>query len=159
MDQKSGKPSQKRRAILQGTLAAPVVLTVSSPTAAQVSSHMRCLANIGNDQPGLFFASSETADRWLRYPIEVVQFTKGTASGWFYNDPSFNGYVNIADITKLADLQGWNTNHPATSTRWALVWVEAQSGTPWRTVQIQKPMSGYQFTTLSCNASVNPTAQ
>ena len=51
MDQKSSKPSQKRRAILQGSLAAPVVLTVSSPTAAQVTSFGKCLANIGPQSP------------------------------------------------------------------------------------------------------------
>ena len=51
MNNKSSKPSQKRRAILQGSLAAPVVLTVSSARAAQMTTVGKCMANIGEQKP------------------------------------------------------------------------------------------------------------
>ena len=160
MDQNSGKPSQKRRAILQGSLAAPVVLTVSSPTAAQVTSFGKCMANIGTQRPGKFFEDRALADRWLRTSVDVTQYKHGTEYGWFFWDRNYNDYVRVTDLAKLSSLGGgWNpVQGVATEKRWALVWVDSQDGQPWNVIQVERPLSGYQFTTISCNASVNPTA-
>jgi hypothetical protein len=156
MDQKSSQPSRKRRAILRGSLAAPVVLTVSSPTAAQVTSFGKCLANIGTQQPTKFF--EQTADTWLRASIDVVQYKHGSDTAWFFNDPSYNDWVRITDLARLKDLNGWTPDQGvAAQKRLALVWVDGQTGSQWKVIQVQQPLSGYQFTTLSCNASVNPT--
>lgn len=165
MDPKSGKPSPKRRAILQGSLAAPVVLTVSSASAQMVTSHMKCMANVrqptASELPGLFFVTASikdsSADTWLRDPISVTLFSKGQSEGWFYNDAAY-GWVNVDTLVKLSDLpNGWTAvPNTASQTRWALVWVDAKTGQKIG-VSLQQPMTS-QFTTESCNTSVRPTA-
>jgi len=162
MDQKSGKPSQKRRAILQGSLAAPVVLTVSSPSAAMVSSHMKCIANIAQPAdaalPGIFFVTQQIkdspSDTWFRAPVNVEKFSHGNQVAWFYKQAN-NVYVNIATLTTMPN--GWKkVDLEPVQTRWALVWVNS-SGVPYSSViQVQRPTSSYVLTTESCNASVNP---
>ena len=67
------QPNQKRRAVLRGSLAAPVVLTVSSPAAA-VSSLRRCLNNQNAQNAGPFLSASE--DTWLRKPVDVHKLEK-----------------------------------------------------------------------------------
>jgi len=167
MDQKSGKPSQKRRAILQGSLAAPVVLTVSSASAQMVTSHMKCTANVrqptSSELPGLFFVTeaikNSTADTWLRAPVTVKLFAKNTNNqGWFYDAGGTYGWVRVDTLVKLTDLPGnWSeVSGTATETRWALVWVDSRYGTPIG-VRLQQPAYS-QFTTESCNTSINPTA-
>ena len=98
MDQKSGKPSQKRRAILQGSLAAPVVLTVSSPGAAATTSFGRCLENQlkTQRQPATseFFALSQ--DSWYRTSVPVVKLKVEGVESWYYLDPSLSRYVKIS---------------------------------------------------------------
>lgn len=179
MNPTSNGPNTKRRAILRGSLAAPVVLTVSSPTAAMVTSHMKCAGNVRQPTDGelknLFFKSDEqltAADTWLRTPIKVEQFSHGNLVAWFYKDPKL-GYINIADLQVMANdgssnaaskglgngsSNGWRkVDLVAPQDRWALVWVDKTSGAPHHLIQVQRPTSGYQLTTESCNASVNPT--
>ena len=93
MDQKSGKPSQKRRAILQGSLAAPVVLTVSSPVTAQVTTLGRCLRNQLDQPDPAFFAASE--DRWMRVQVPIVQLKNGSDVGWYFIDNILGDYVSV----------------------------------------------------------------
>ena len=110
MDQKSGKTSQKRRAILQGSLAAPVVLTVSSASATMVSSHMKCAQNIVQptdaELRGMFFVDRQrnlsTADTWLRAPVTVTLFKHGNdAEDWFFFDKPLGDHVRISDLKPL----------------------------------------------------------
>jgi hypothetical protein len=160
---KVNQPSQNRRKILQGTLAAPMVLTVSSPTAAMVTSHMKCMANITQpttgELPGLFFLTEQQylnpADTWLREQIRVKLFRHNANNeGWFFNDP-IAGWVNVSNLTLLPN--GWHgVNGVAEQTRWALVWVDSRSGQKIR-VSLQRPTEA-QFTTESCNTSVRPAA-
>jgi hypothetical protein len=161
MDQKSGKPSQKRRAILQGSLAAPVVLTVSSPSAAMVSSHMKCIANVAQPAdaalPGIFFVTQQVkdspSDTWFRTSVTVEQFSHGGQVAWFYKQAN-NVYVNINTLTPMPN--GWQkVDLEPVQTRWALVWVDT-SGNQYGVIQVQRPTSSYVLTTESCNASVNP---
>ena len=81
MDQKSDKPSQKRRAILQGSLAAPVVLTVPSASAVTQTTLGRCLANLDDPTktpPPSYLVSdpAPAGDTWLRIQIPVVKLTE-----------------------------------------------------------------------------------
>jgi hypothetical protein len=163
MHSNKSQPSPKRRAILQGSLAAPVVLTVSSASAQMVTSHMKCMANIRQpttaELPGLFFVTTaikdSPADTWLRKQITVRMFKKSAnESGFFYKD-SIAGWVNVSTLTTLPN--GWQEVSPLTEeTRWALVWVDSRTGQQIG-VSMQQPMDG-QFTTESCNTSVRPTA-
>jgi len=167
MDQKSGKPSQKRRAILQGSLAAPLVLTVSSASAQMVTSHMKCIAKVRqpnlSQEPGLFAVKQNVAesiaDTWLRTEIDVKLFQKETSPAeWFYFDGFHQEYVRTTDLMKLSALEGWlEVPNTATEKRWALVWVDSRDGKPINVITVQPPSYG-QFTTESCNTSVNPGA-
>lgn len=154
MKTSSHQPNSKRRKIVTGSLAAPVVLTVSSPAAATMTTFGKCLANQANQPQPTFFGSEDT---WLRTRVDLVQLRHGNngafADGFFYKDPNA-GYVNVAN------LQGPGTGdwtEVATSEkRWALVWVDSQNGSQFGTIQIQRP-SNYTATTCSCYASINPS--
>jgi hypothetical protein len=159
-------PNQKRRAVLRGSLAAPVVLTVSSPAAA-VSSLRKCLNNQNARNAEPFINAS--ADTWLRKPVDVHKLEKsegndkdGTKGGgpdkkttdWVYFDEGLRDYVTVAaphmrqNIGPL--MNGWKK--VATEKRWGLVWVDENSGTPYSRLQIQRP-TGYTACTNSCYTS------
>ena len=95
MDQKSGKPSQKRRAILQGSLAAPVVLTVSSPR-ARAAHQLGEVPREHQEQPAAeSLCFKDAPDNWLRHPVNVVtdevqgrQDSLLSKEEWFYLDPA-----------------------------------------------------------------------
>jgi len=172
MDQKSGKPNQKRRAVLRGSLAAPVVLTVSSPAAA-VSSLRRCLNN-QNAQNAEPFINAR-ADTWLRKAVDVHKLeksegndkdnAKGGGGGggkkstdWVYFDEGLQDYVTVAAPHRRQDIgplmNGWKK--VATEKRWGLVWVDENSGEPYSRLQIQRP-TGYTACTNSCFTSFRST--
>jgi hypothetical protein len=160
MDQKSSKPSQKRRAILQGSLAAPVVLTVQSASATMVTSHLKCAGKIVQPGqglwPGLFFLTAQQyadpRDTWLREEVIVWQFRHdANTTAWFYNDAG--KWVNVLTLEPPGN--GWKQDDPPIEgRRWALVWVDDEGNKIG--VSLQKP-SNSQFTTESCYASVSPT--
>lgn len=151
-----------RRKILKGTLAAPVVLTVSSASAQAVASFGRCLNNLATQpQPTTFFTSS--ADTWFRSQVAVNQIYKGANSqGTFYWDPKKLAYVNVVDLTTFTGFVGRTASPPYTlgtaTSRWALVYFDPRSATPYtdamgRTIiTIQKP-SGYLASSISCYGS------
>ncbi|HET9025168.1 MAG TPA: hypothetical protein VFN64_11385 [Burkholderiaceae bacterium] len=157
MDKKSGKPSQKRRAILQGSLAAPVVLTVSSPSAAAVTTFGRCLANQVNAQPAKSLYFTESPDNWFRQSVPVVQLKYQGVEDWYYLDPSISRYVKLSSKEQMSFgtllPSGWTQKDA--STRRILVWVEPTSGTPSRFLQVEQP-GGYTAATMSCMTSVRP---
>jgi hypothetical protein len=170
-------PNQKRRAVLRGSLAAPVVLTVSSPAAA-VSSLRKCLNNQNARNAEPFISAS--ADTWLRKPVDVHKLeksegkdkdkdkdkdNKGWAQGggpdkkttdWVYFDEGLRDYVTVAAPHRRQDIgplmNGWKK--VATEKRWGLVWVDENSGTPYSRLQIQRP-TGYTACTNSCYTSFN----
>lgn len=166
MDQKSSRTSQKRRAILQGSLAAPVVLTVSSPSSAAMTSLGRCIGNAANEQPSFI---SNSQDSWLRKQIEVVKLEKVKDKGaeksaekvtkevtdWVFFDESLQDYVTVAPpYTRMnigALMTGWKTAER--SNRWALVWVDEQTKSLSMRTQIQPP-SGCTHVTTSCWTSL-----
>jgi hypothetical protein len=162
MDAKQAGPSKARRRVIQGSLAAPVVLTVSSASATSVTSFGRCLANLNNQQPGKFFITETevTTDNWLRKQVDVVQLAWGQKDvDWFYLDPTQQLYVRLSNpaFNPVSPLDK-NYQTKALGKRWALVWVDSMSGTPYKSqysivVQVQKP-SGCQATTKSCYTSL-----
>ena len=157
MDTKSSKPSQKRRAILQGSLAAPVVLTVSSASATAVTSFGKCLANQINEQPATSLNFTLSQDNWYRLSVPVVQLKLNGVEDWYYLDPSVSKYVKLSslEITSLGQLDvqpGWIK---ANSTRWLLVWVDPTTGNRSQYLQAQRPGT-YTAATMSCMTSVRP---
>jgi hypothetical protein len=156
---KVNQPNENRRKILQGSLAAPMVLTVSSASAASVTSFGKCLNRLTTEQPSQFFVGP-SSDNWWRKEVPVVRLKHGNIDDWFYFDPGFNEYRLLSSplvstgIGLVLD-PGWQKK--ADGTRWALVWVDSQSGAQWSMITAQRP-SGYQATTMSCMASVTPGA-
>jgi len=159
MDANDSGPNKTRRRVIQGSLSAPVVLTVSSASATSVSSFGRCLVNQKNT-PGEFFVTTEqlATDKWLRKDVPVIQWRRGTAAEWFYWDPGRSVFVRLSDPLgsglSLWDMKqtGWEPTG-ALSRRWALVWVDSDNGAQYRVMQVMQP-SGYQATTKSCYTSL-----
>jgi hypothetical protein len=148
-------PSQHRRTILKGSLAAPVVLTVSSASAASVTSFGKCMNNLKALPAGAFFQSTSNADIWMRKQVPVVRLKHGWDEDWFYFDPGLNDYVRLSNPTVAtgigALMTGWTKQEDGT--RWALVWVDSMPGTQFSSMQVQQP-SGFQATTMSCYTSL-----
>ncbi|MCS7100455.1 MAG: hypothetical protein NZL99_02030 [Burkholderiaceae bacterium] len=145
---------RKRRKLLQGSLAAPAVLTVSSASATSMTSFGRCLRNLDRHQPAQFFTT--TADGWFRKQVPVVQLAyQGHVKGNFYLDPLKNVYVSVAP--PHAELSfgpilppGWQVS--GQTNRWALVWFDKSTGTQYSKITLQKPR-GSVATTMSCYGS------
>jgi hypothetical protein len=147
---------------LKGTLAAPVVLTVSSASAQSLTSFGRCLRRLSGQQPTDFFRGAR--DTWFRQQVPVVECIKGGKSlGYFYFDPKANSYVNVVSPYSRIGFSGRvPPNHSwrfgSWSTRWALVYFEPMSSEPYSDsmgrpiITLQKP-SGYLASTISCYGS------
>lgn len=157
MDDRVSQPSPTRRKVIQGSLAAPVVLTVSSASAQSVSSFGRCLANLNNQPVGPVFTKDSTADNWLRSMVTVNEMKSGDTRDWFYLDPVKQAYVSVTNLTttvyQLDVGKNWKLTNAKPSSRWILVWVDSTSGTPYK-LTVQKPTLGYQATTKSCYTSL-----
>jgi hypothetical protein len=140
-----------RRELLRGSLAAPLVLTVSSASAAAVTSFTKCLANGANNQPTNFFASA--SDGWYRQSTTVYEWAKGGGNGdklgYFYQDPIL-GWISVDNMQPLP-LSGSPGQTGNTATRWLLVWF-SPTGQP-ATLSFQKPSSSYLAATNSCYGS------
>jgi hypothetical protein len=154
-----------RRKILQGTLAAPVVLTVSSASAQAITSFGKCLANLTGQQPTASAFFTRSADTWFRAQVPVVEIFKGSQSlGTYYFDPMGGRYVNVVyPFAACADFAGSTLPNAsyrfgATSARWALVYFDPRSTTPYSDltgktiITLQKP-SGYLASSISCYGS------
>jgi hypothetical protein len=76
------KPSSVRRKIVKGTLAAPVVMTVSSAQAAR-TSFTACLSNgAGDPTPGRVLSTSRYSDdSWLRVQVNIYKVKTPNSSG------------------------------------------------------------------------------
>ena len=144
-----------RRKFLQGSLAAPVVLTVSSASAQTLTSFNKCLLNLQNQQPGFFFTPS--ADNWFRVQVKVDQlWSRGEDKGYFFLDQLKNVYVSVAPPYPALSFgqynldPGWKVT--GSSTRWALVWFDTATAARYSRITVQQP-TGYLATTISCYSS------
>jgi hypothetical protein len=146
-----------RRRLIKGSLAAPVVLTLSSASATSLTSFGRCLRNsTGTDSPAFFLGSTE-ADGWFRKAVKVEQLTyQSQVRGMFYHDPVLGRFVDTkspyAMLTFGANNMpaGWRVTGEAK--RWALVFFDQSSTSEYRYITLQRP-SGYSATTVSCYGS------
>jgi len=143
-----------RRKLLRGSLAAPVVLTVSSASAAATTSFARCLKSADLDAPKSFF--SQDTDHWFRQQVPVsMLWAQGRDQGYFFLDQVKNVYVSVnAPNTELSFgsmlAPGWKVS--SQSTRWALVWFDKSSSTQYSRITLQRPY-GSSATTMSCYGS------
>jgi hypothetical protein len=156
MDQKSGKPSQKRRAILQGSLAAPVVLTVSSPSAATMTTVGRCLANLDNaPKPPYLVDAIRPGDTWMRIRVPVVKLTRPNNEVIYefaFYDNALNGYRKVEsphDPVVFSRSDQNNFSVAPNGERWGLQWVDDRYKVESSSIQIQPP-SGYRAVTGTC---------
>lgn len=144
-----------RRKIIKGSLAAPVVLTVSSASASAATSFGRCLRNNGKVQPA-FFVSKGKRDNWLRKQVDVIELKQnGHSRGLFYLDPMRRTYVAVKEPhaalgfgSSLAP--GWSAGEA--TKRWALVYFDGYSAAQYQHVTLQRP-SGFMPATVSCYSS------
>lgn len=148
---------QVRRKIIKGSLAAPMVLTVSSASATAMTSFGRCLrrgAGFEPDPP--FFARGGQGDGWFRRQVDVVDLAfKGQKQGEFYLDPLARVYIDTRAPHNALQFgsalpDGWRAT--ASRKRWALVYFHEKSTAQFRHVTLQKP-SGYKPATVSCYSS------
>ena len=143
-----------RRKLLRGSLAAPVVLTVSSASSAAASSFARCLKN---DTTSNTFFTQDT-DRWFRKQVPVSSLiAQGQNQGYYFLDPVKSVWVNVnAPNTALTFgaimPPGWKIG--TQSTRWALVWFDKSTTIQYSKITLQKPW-GASATTMSCYGSFN----
>ena len=138
-------PSNNRRKILQGSMAAPLVLTVSSASAA-VNSFTQCIENTAGNQPAASLNIVQSADQWFRCPVTVFTYTKDGSSVKLYQD-SAGIYKKIADGT-VFDISGWTRS--ATASWYRLVYF-GTDGSP-KGAGFEK-QSGGLAVTLSCGGS------
>jgi len=143
-----------RRKLLRGSLAAPVVLTVSSASAAAISSFSRCLRSADANTPYRFF--SEDTDHWFRQKVPVSMLNvQGRDQGYYFLDQVRNVYVSVNPPYNELNFgqlmpQGWQVS--SQSTRWALVWFDKSSSTQYSRITLQRPR-GASATTMSCYGS------
>ena len=134
-------PSSNRRKILQGSLAAPLVLTVSSASAQAVTSFTKCVANGANHQPSeseVIVPYSTSPDRWFRCPIEVHTLGKvenGATTpieGHWYR---VNGmYKSASDGQTLLQKTGLSDNQ-----------VQSIGTTEWYRIVYFDPVTGHEM--------------
>jgi len=147
-----------RRKLLQGSLAAPVVLTVSSASAA-TTSFARCLRNTPSETTAPFFTTS--GDTWFRRQVPVVMlWAQGRDQGYFFLDQVKNVYVSVdAPYTALSFGSlldaGWKIS--SSSSRWALVWFDKATSTEYAKITLQQP-SDSAAATMSCYGSFTKDA-
>jgi hypothetical protein len=152
MDKKPNQPSRKRRAILQGSLAAPVVLTVSSAGAQALTSAGARLARMKDYQPAKSLYFQDSPDNWFRRSVPVVKLkykskdSGGTSKSvvkdedWFYLDPDRGQYIRLSSMQWMS-FGGvlppeWEYTKE-TSTRHLLVWVDPKTGAESLKMQVE----------------------
>lgn len=144
-----------RRKLLQGGMAAPVVLTISSASASPMSSFGRCLRSGPKQQMPAFF--TQQSDGWFRKPVQIAGLSfGGVYRGEFYLDPRLDRYVEIRPpyaMLNFGQLMPPPWRQVSTNVRWALVYFDTDSGAEYRYLTLQQP-SGYKPTTISCYGSL-----
>jgi len=152
-----------RRRLVKGALAAPVVLTVSSASAASLTSFGRCLRNgIGNTNPAFFIDAKAAPDQFVRLQIKCdVLWAQGQIQGTFYMDPVLNRYVSTSYPYAALSFGssnlpgGWKVSQQIYC--WGLQFFEEATASPLGRITVQRPY-GYSATTVSCYSSFGTTA-
>ncbi len=153
------KQAALRRKVLRGSLAAPVVLTVSSASAA-TTSFGRCLANSPGTTAAPFFQPDKTSDKMFRIQVPVQGlWWAGQDQGYFYSDPVKNCYVSVTSPNGAlpfgpANMPAW-CKPTTTSTRWALVWFDKGTATQYTKITLAQPLNSAACT-VSCYGSLTP---
>jgi hypothetical protein len=146
-----------RRKLLRGSLAAPVVLTVSAASTAAAASFTRCLKATGWTEANFFTAGEDGL--WYRKPVEVSQLANNAVSqGWYFLDQNLQVWVNIDNISQKQAFgailpTGWTVTE--TNTRWALVWFDKRYGTQYAKITVQQPSNQFYPASMSCYGSFN----
>jgi hypothetical protein len=126
------KPNSRRK-LLQGSLAAPVVLTVTSPSALAASSFNACIARGANEPPPSELVTS-AKDNWYRAEFAAYKFRLNSGSDPA-NNPEYEYYyrnkgqewryyrLDICDSTGVleSDIYGIKSS---LGNRYVLVWVD-----------------------------------
>jgi hypothetical protein len=120
-------PSSRRK-ILQGSLVAPLVLTVSSASAQAVTSFTKCVANGQANQPSTSINIVQSQDQWFRCPVTVYPIYKGGSTSNFYGNYYRDSgiYKNVTNGQPL-DLTSYT---PGTGTTWYRLVYFGTDGSP-----------------------------
>ena len=141
MGQKPSQPNQKRRAVLRGSLAAPVVLTVSPAVSAARTSFETKVEGLKTYQPARSQYFKESPDNWLRRSVQVVKLkykekgngpdSKSAKEDWYYLDPNKSRYIKLSSMEWMSFgailPEGWEQTRE-TGTRYLLVWLDPKTG-------------------------------
>jgi hypothetical protein len=121
-----------RRKLLRGSLSAPMVLTVASPSALAATSFQACIARVEEvPQPSPTIAVISTRDSWLRELVQIYdgRLTGGGGTQQFYKAPDgfyypLEGIANCLDPLASDDFVPMSLSLRSGDTRWALVYVD-----------------------------------
>jgi hypothetical protein len=75
IDSPSGRMSNARRKLLQGTAAAPLILTVRPAAATARSSLVACIERDAKRKPEYIMASNASRDDWMRTKVDILELT------------------------------------------------------------------------------------
>ena len=153
-----------RRKLLRGSLAAPLVLTVASPSVLAASSFQACIARVADQpQPGTSLMITDLQDTWLRTPVSIysgmlragggvtARYYKSPTDQLFYREDGTSACTGF-DATAFTGTGGPT---PLNITRYALVYIDT-TGTPVG-LGTCKPATGYAVS-ASCWTSFSAPA-
>jgi hypothetical protein len=153
-----------RRKLLRGTLAAPLVLTVTSPSVLAASSFQACIARVADQpQPGASLMITDLQDSWLRTPVSIysgmlrggagvtARYYKSPTDQLFYREDGTSACTGF-DATAFTGTGGPT---PLNITRYALVYIDT-AGVPVG-LGTCKPATGYAVS-ASCWSSFSAPA-
>jgi hypothetical protein len=146
-----------RRKLLRGSLSAPVVLTVSSPSTAAAASFAQCVKGSSFKQTYAFFTQDQMVDNWYRKSVQVSKLIDplGQDQGFFFLDQGLNVYVSVTNPTYKLTFgtflaPGWQITEQ--SQRWALLWFDQKDASMYPKITVQQPWQ-YWPATYSCYGS------
>ena len=124
-----------RRKLLKGSLSAPLVLTVASPSALAATSFQACIARVADQpQPSTSLRLVSAPDQWLRVEVSLYEgrLTGGGGLQTYYKAPDNLFYridgSNCAAPTQLSSFTGLGPTD-LQQKRWALVYIDANGTT------------------------------
>jgi hypothetical protein len=146
-------PSSNRRKILQGSLAAPLVLTVSSASAQAVTSFTQCAAQGADNQPAdaqkIVPTNHLSKDTWFRQPVSVTPWSKDGVTVHAYQVS--DGWKNAVTGGSFTPSSGHVRGVDATWHR--VVYFDRKTGAPTYLGFDKPPASTDVAVTPSCHTS------
>jgi hypothetical protein len=152
LESNTGSPrSQGRRKLLRGSLSAPLVLTVASPTALARTSFTACLNN-STQQPAPWNVFANEPDRWFRLTTKVYRLKVNGKSldGVYYFDWRKNRYFNATVNDTVGIFKDWGVREEYAGMRYPLGYVDENGkvlGFGWQS-------NGGRYTMKSCYTSL-----